>query len=61
MRIADNIVEQDHRFIKRLAKPPLANRRATAVRLAVNPGMGYVDFNTAGANLEGLRSDEHDS
>jgi transposase-like protein len=40
----NNIVEQDHRFIKRL----------------VNPGMGFGSFNTARRTLSRLRSDEHD-
>ena len=38
-----NLVEQDHRFIKRLTKP----------------AMGFHSFNTAGANLKRIRGDEH--
>ena len=56
VKYLNNIVEQDHRFIKRLAKPPLANRRATAVRLAVNPGMGFGSFNTARRTLRGYEA-----
>jgi transposase-like protein len=56
VKYLNNMVEQDHRFIKRLAKPPLANRRGTAVRLAVNPGMGFGSFNTARRTLRGYEA-----
>lgn len=44
VKYLNNIVEQDHRFIKRL----------------VNLGMGFGSFNTALAFVERLRSNEHD-
>lgn len=39
----NNLIEQDHRFIKRLTKP----------------GMGFHSFNTADANVKGIWGDEH--
>lgn len=45
VKYLNNIVEQDHRFIKRL----------------VRPGLGFSSFHTAWKTLRGYRNDAHDS